>query len=441
MKKTLTLTIAILLLLPSILLLTGCRNHRTLLDFNPADYINIADFRNIRFTNEEVEEGMQDLIERFLYQAGNYGDPERPLQEGDRIVFEFTGVIDFYQLEREIQYDDHLILSLRIIVDGIDGFHGDRLYDVFWQIEEDGEGVQFLDEIGFNQAILGRTPQIGQVYVLEITIPDNFFYEDIRGKDAMLEVTISHHFTGEFFAGGTGSAGSAQQMREPFIIGNGQLTPGFDEGLIGHLIREVSLVNVTFPEEYRSDDLAGKDVVFITVTQGVWLSAKEFTDEMAMHMWGRETVEILLSDMRDTVIIDMAFHYLLENSEFSSLPQCEVDRVTEDLMDDYASWKRRYGFESFGDMAAHLINPEWTTDDDFFNYHLTPQVEHAVKNTVVFYYMGRELRFIHSEAEIFRRIVEHGHQIPPDFEVDEDEIYHHMMLDLFDWIVENVIVE
>ena len=48
----------------------------------------------------------------------------------------------------------------------------------------------------------------------------------------------------------------------PLTIGSGSFIPGFEEQLVGANIGEEMEVNVTFPENYQSDDLAGKDAMF-----------------------------------------------------------------------------------------------------------------------------------------------------------------------------------
>lgn len=45
-------------------------------------------------------------------------------------------------------------------------------------------------------------------------------------------------------------------------IGSGQFIPGFEEGLIGHSAGEELDLDLTFPEQYHSEDLAGQAVVF-----------------------------------------------------------------------------------------------------------------------------------------------------------------------------------
>jgi len=59
----------------------------------------------------------------------------------------------------------------------------------------------------------------------------------------------------EQFEGGTAE-------RYPLKIGSGTFIPGFEDQLIGAVKDEDVEVKVTFPEEYHSEDLAGKEAVF-----------------------------------------------------------------------------------------------------------------------------------------------------------------------------------
>ena len=63
-------------------------------------------------------------------------------------------------------------------------------------------------------------------------------------------------FVGEHqFEGGT-----AEQ--QPLKLGSNSFIPGFEEQLIGICVNEDRDVKVTFPEEYHSEELAGKEAVF-----------------------------------------------------------------------------------------------------------------------------------------------------------------------------------
>ena len=71
--------------------------------------------------------------------------------------------------------------------------------------------------------------------------------------------TVLIDYTGfvgdEQFEGGTAE-------RYPLKLGSGSFIPGFEDQLIGAKKDEEVEVKVTFPEEYHSEDLAGKDAIF-----------------------------------------------------------------------------------------------------------------------------------------------------------------------------------
>ncbi len=46
------------------------------------------------------------------------------------------------------------------------------------------------------------------------------------------------------------------------VIGSGIFIPGFEDQLVGKKAGEEVEVNVTFPEDYHAENLAGKPVVF-----------------------------------------------------------------------------------------------------------------------------------------------------------------------------------
>ena len=78
----------------------------------------------------------------------------------------------------------------------------------------------------------------------------------------------------------------------PLTIGSGSFIPGFEEQLVGAEIGKEIEVNVTFPEDYQSKDLAGKPAVFkctvLKITQKV---LPELNDEFADDVSEFSTLE------------------------------------------------------------------------------------------------------------------------------------------------------
>jgi len=89
---------------------------------------------------------------------------------------------------------------------------------------------------------------------------------------------------GVAFAGGKGE-------NYPLTIGSNTFIPGFEEQIIGKEIGVEFDVNVTFPEEYSAEELAGKESVFkVTVNKIEAKDLPELTDEFASEVSEFETL-------------------------------------------------------------------------------------------------------------------------------------------------------
>lgn len=91
---------------------------------------------------------------------------------------------------------------------------------------------------------------------------------------------------GEAFEGGKGE-------NYPLEIGSGSFIPGFEEQVVGMAVGEEKDLNVTFPEDYQAEDLAGQAVVFkVKVHEIKTKVLPEIDDELAkdVNIDGVETL-------------------------------------------------------------------------------------------------------------------------------------------------------
>lgn len=83
---------------------------------------------------------------------------------------------------------------------------------------------------------------------------------------------------GVAFAGGTAEGYDLE-------IGSGTFIPGFEEGLVGVKVGETKDLNLTFPENYTSTELAGQEVVFtVTVNSISTYVTPELNDEFVVGL-------------------------------------------------------------------------------------------------------------------------------------------------------------
>src|SRR3954452_22838094 len=83
-----------------------------------------------------------------------------------------------------------------------------------------------------------------------------------------------------------------------FELGSGQLIPGFEEQLAGAKGGEDREVNVTFPDEYPNEELAGQDAAFaVAVKEVKEKRLPELDDEFAIQAGGFDTLDELRGDI------------------------------------------------------------------------------------------------------------------------------------------------
>jgi len=97
---------------------------------------------------------------------------------------------------------------------------------------------------------------------------------------------------GEAFEGGEG-------RDQPIELGGERLIPGFEEQLVGASAGEERTVEVSFPDDYGAEHLAGKPASFaVTVKEVREKQLPELDDELASDAAGFDTLEQLREDVR-----------------------------------------------------------------------------------------------------------------------------------------------
>ena len=116
-------------------------------------------------------------------------------------------------------------------------------------------------------------------------------------------------------------------------LGGGQFIPGFEEKVVGHNIGEEFDIDVTFPEDYQSEELAGKPVVFkIKLHEIKAKELPEVDDDFVKDTTEFDTVDELKADLKvklqeaeqkkaDTDVENKIIDTVIENM------QCEIPAI------------------------------------------------------------------------------------------------------------------
>ena len=111
----------------------------------------------------------------------------------------------------------------------------------------------------------------------------NASYEPLKEKRALKEGDQANFdFVGKI-DGVEFDGGKAEGFE--LVIGSGQFIPGFEDQMVGMEIGETKDITVTFPEDYQSDDLAGKEAVFtVTINDIKEKKEAELDEEMVKKL-------------------------------------------------------------------------------------------------------------------------------------------------------------
>ena len=162
----------------------------------------------------------------------------------------------------------------------------------------------------------------------------------VQDKDQVV-LDFEGFVDGVAFEGGKGE-------KYPLTIGSGAFIPGFEEQLIGAEIGKEAEVNVTFPEDYQAEELAGKAAVFkCTVHEIKAKEIPELDDEFVSDVSEEsETVDAYKAEVKAKIKErkeregkqkkeDQAVEQAVENAQID-IPEPMIDLQTKQMADDFA---------------------------------------------------------------------------------------------------------
>ncbi len=131
-------------------------------------------------------------------------------------------------------------------------------------------------------------------------------------------------------------------------LGSGSFIPGFEDQLVGHKAGEDVEVEVTFPENYQAEDLAGKPAVFkCHIHEVKGKEIPKLDDEYVADTTEFETVEEYKASVKERLENnkkaegrraqeDEAIAKIVEDSEME-IPDAMLDYQVENMINDFAN--------------------------------------------------------------------------------------------------------
>ena len=228
--------------------------------------------------------------------------------------------------------------------------------------------------------------------------------EDIAELGDTVVIDFVGSVDGVEFDGGKGDNFSLE-------LGSGQFIPGFEDQLVGAKAGETVEVNVTFPENYQAEDLAGKDAKFVTTIHEV--KAKEvpaLDDELAKDIDEEvDTLDELKAKYRKELesAKEIAYDDAVEGAALElAVANAEIVELPEEMVHDEV---HRAMNEFMGNMQRQGISPEMyfqltgTTEEDLHKQY-EADADKRVKTNLVIEAIAKAEGFEASDEEIEKEI-------------------------------------
>lgn len=172
---------------------------------------------------------------------------------------------------------------------------------------------------------------IGQYKGLEYT-PTPEFTRTVVEEGDKINLDYVGKIDGVAFDNGSTPAGGTE-----IVVGQANYIDGFEDGLVGMSVGSTKDLNLKFPDDYQSTDLAGKNVVFTVTVNKIIPDDPIETDRASL--WER----------------------YVASCDVKKYPKKEINAVEEQYTQQYQNYADMYGI-SFGEFLKTYMN---TTEKDF----------------------------------------------------------------------------
>lgn len=222
----------------------------------------------------------------------------------------------------------------------------------------------------------------------------------------LVKIDFEGKLDGEAFEGGSAEGYKLQ-------IGSNTFIEGFEEGLIGVTPGETVDLNLTFPKTYQKQELAGKEVVFTVTVQSILESTDyskvtpeqmkamglSYTSKNELWEEAKKSVEEEVEENYQTNISNAIMEYLMNKSEFLSVPQPLVDEEVQ----NYNQYMEALCTGVYGCNLETFVTSYYQMTMDEYNAQLAEMSEDVVKQELIMEAIARQEGINVSEEELMAK--------------------------------------
>ena len=203
---------------------------------------------------------------------------------------------------------------------------------------------------------------------------------------------------GEAFEGG-------KSQNYNLRLGDGNFIPGFEEAIVGHKTGEEFTIDVTFPEDYNAENLAGKEAQFkIKLHEIKTKELPEVDDEFVKDVSEKDTLEEYKEELKEKVAkrleeqaekdFDDKLTEALEKLAVEEIPEAMYNNEVRDMLNEFDMRLRSQGM----DLATYM---KYTgMDQGAIEATYKPQAEKRVKIRLVLEAIARQEKIEVSDEDI-----------------------------------------
>jgi len=224
----------------------------------------------------------------------------------------------------------------------------------------------------------------------------------IEGRPVATDDTVTIDYEG-FHDGVAFEGGKADGY--DLKIGSNSFIPGFEEKLIGHSVNEEFPISLTFPEEYHSEELKGKEVTFQIKLLAI--KSRELPvldDEFAKDVSEFDTLEEYKADILAKKQEQAKVHAVADfqnavvkvacDNSVVEIPDCMVDTEVDQLADEQANRMKYQGIE----LEQYLQYVGQTMED--FRAGLIPVAKVRVKSNLVIEAISKAENIVATDEDV-----------------------------------------
>ncbi len=207
--------------------------------------------------------------------------------------------------------------------------------------------------------------------------------------DETIIIDYTGKVDGKTFDGGSGEDYS-------LTIGSNSLIDGFEDGLIGVEVGKTVKLSLTFPDDYATTTLAGKDVVYTVKVKSRQISVvpelddafvKDNTDLNTVAEYKKYVKKQLYAEKKEAAILEQKntlWGTVVSNSEVKKYPDKELQKVIDSTVAEYKGYAEQYDME-YEEFLKQYVGVE---DEADFNDQVKAYAKTLVKEEMIMYYIA-----------------------------------------------------